>query len=84
MMNCPHCRQKLGFAWNTTMPKLKNGVCPACGNKAVVAFNTRRMLIALPVTVLALLVLGDAVPVQVSAFVGSLALVLATVELRRA
>ncbi|WP_156885800.1 hypothetical protein [Massilia niastensis] len=66
------------------MPKLKNGVCPACGNKAVVAFNTRRMLIALPVTVLALLVLGDAVPVQVSAFVGSLALVLATVELRRA
>ena len=84
MMNCPHCRQKLGFAWNTGAPKLKNGVCPACGNKAVVAFNTRRVLIGLPLLVLVLVVLGDAVPVQVSAFVSSLALVLATVELRRA
>jgi hypothetical protein len=84
MLTCPHCRQKLGFAWHTNLPKLKNGVCPACGNKAVVAFNTRRVLVALPLLVIALLLLGDAVPVQLSAFLSSLALVLATVELRRA
>jgi len=78
-LQCPHCRRRLGFAWEKGHA-LKNGACPHCQGRAQIEINGRRALAALPVSIIAALMLASWVPATVAVVIATAAFLFGTME----
>ena len=84
-MHCPNCNREVAiFVEIGGRNKLRNGLCPYCGQKVVLNHSLLRVAILLPLAVLVSALLWDYVPRVVLAAILAAALYLGTVRLEKA